>query len=64
VTLTYTEYQAIAANISPNGQAFIDGKFCDAADGEKFETVNPATGQVLVLVLGAVRSPKSVKRSF
>lgn len=50
MTLTYTEYQAIAANISPNGQAFIDGKFCDAADGEKFETVNPATGQVLACV--------------
>jgi acyl-CoA reductase-like NAD-dependent aldehyde dehydrogenase len=50
VTLTYTEYQAIAANICPNGQAFIDGKFCDAADGQKFETINPATGQVLASV--------------
>ena len=50
MTLTYTEYQAIAANICPNGQAFIDGKFCDAADGQKFETINPATGQVLASV--------------
>jgi len=50
VTLTYTEYQAIAANICPNGQAFIDGEFCDAADGQKFETINPATGQVLASV--------------
>jgi aldehyde dehydrogenase (NAD+)/gamma-glutamyl-gamma-aminobutyraldehyde dehydrogenase len=50
VTLSYTEYQAIAANICPNGQAFIDGKFCDAADGQKFETINPATGQVLASV--------------
>jgi len=50
VTLSYTEYQAIAANICPNGQAFIDGKFCNAADGQKFETINPATGQVLASV--------------
>ena len=50
MTLSYTEYQAIAANICPNGQAFIDGKFCDAADGQKFETINPATGQVLASV--------------
>ena len=50
MTLTYTEYQAIAANICPNGQAFIDGEFCDAADGQKFETINPATGQVLASV--------------
>jgi acyl-CoA reductase-like NAD-dependent aldehyde dehydrogenase len=47
VTLTYTQYQAIAANIRPNGQAFIDGKICDAADGQKYQTTNPAKGQVL-----------------
>jgi len=50
MTLTHAEYKAIANNIRPNGQAFIDGKFCDAADGEKFETTNPATGQVLANV--------------
>ena len=50
MTLSYTEYQEIAANIRPNGQAFIDGKFCDAADGQKFDTTNPATGQVLASV--------------
>ena len=50
MTLTHAEYKAIADNIRPNGQAFIDGKFCDAADGTKFETINPATGQVLASV--------------
>ena len=50
MTLSYTEYQEIAANIRPIGQAFIDGKFCDAADGQKFDTTNPATGQVLASV--------------
>lgn len=52
--LPYTEYQAIAANISPNGQAFTDGKFCDAAAGEKFKTTNPATRQVLVSVANCI----------
>ena len=50
MTLTHAEYKTIANNIRPNGQAFIDGKFCDAADGTKFETTNPATGQILANV--------------
>jgi aldehyde dehydrogenase (NAD+)/gamma-glutamyl-gamma-aminobutyraldehyde dehydrogenase len=50
MTLSHAQYQAIATDLIPNGQAFIDGKFCDAIDGEKFETVNPATGQVLANV--------------
>ena len=50
MTLSYTEYQAIAAKSTPNGQAFIDGKFCDASDGETFESINPATGQILARV--------------
>ena len=47
---THDEYLKIAANIRPNVQAFIDEKFCDAAKGEKFETINPAKGQVLASV--------------
>jgi hypothetical protein len=50
MTLSHAEYQAIAAMLTPNGQAFIDGQFCDAADGDKFESTNPATGQVLAEV--------------
>jgi len=50
MTLSHAEYQAIAARLTPNGQAFIDGAFCDAVDGETFETTNPATGQVLARV--------------
>lgn len=46
-TLTHSQYQAIAAKLNPRGQAYIDGAFCDAADGATFETTNPATGQVL-----------------
>ncbi len=50
MTLSHAEFQAIASKQKPNGQAFIDGKFCDAADGETFETTNPATGQLLAEV--------------
>lgn len=50
MTLSHAEYKAVAGKLSPNGQAFIDGAFCDAADGETFETINPATGQVLAQV--------------
>lgn len=50
MTLSHAEYKAIAAGLSPNGQAFIDGNYCDALDGDKFETINPATGQVLASV--------------
>lgn len=46
-TLTHSQYQDIAAKLNPRGQAYIDGAFCDAADGATFETTNPATGQVL-----------------
>ncbi|WP_108882875.1 aldehyde dehydrogenase family protein [Anderseniella sp. Alg231-50] len=50
MTLSHAEFQAIANKLKPRGQAYINGKFCDAVDGEKFETVNPATGQVLTSV--------------
>ena len=50
MSLSHKEYQAIAAKLRPNGQAFIDGKFCNASDGQTFETINPATGQILANV--------------
>lgn len=50
MTLSHAEFQAIASRLTPTGQAFIDGRFCDAADGDKFETTNPATGEGLAEV--------------
>jgi len=50
MTLTHANFQAIAAKLIPNGRAYIDGSSCDAVDGDKFETINPATGQVLAEV--------------
>ena len=37
-------------------QAFIDGKFCDAASGEQFVSINPATGEALVQVTSCDRT--------
>ena len=48
--LTHKEFQKIASGLIPVGKAYIDGKFCWAADGTKFDTTNPATGEVLVEV--------------
>lgn len=50
MTLPHADFQSIASKLIPNGQAYINGEYCDAADGDKFETVNPATGQVLAEV--------------
>lgn len=45
--MTKTDFQKIRCNLKINTQAFIDGKFCDAANGSKLETTNPATGEVI-----------------
>ncbi|MDJ0639360.1 MAG: aldehyde dehydrogenase [Paracoccaceae bacterium] len=45
--LTRDEYKAIAAGLDLPTGAFIDGSFRSAASADVFETVNPATGEVL-----------------
>ncbi len=40
----------MAARVSFRNQAFIDGKWTDAASGKQFETRNPATNQVLTRI--------------
>ena len=47
---THEDWKARAANLSIRGQAFIDGKFVDAASGRTFDSINPATGEVLAQV--------------
>ena len=42
-----TNYKTIASKIKFEGRAFIDGKYVDAIDGNKFETINPVTGETL-----------------
>jgi gamma-glutamyl-gamma-aminobutyraldehyde dehydrogenase len=45
--LTREEYQAIADSMSFPTNAHINGKFTAAKSGETYETINPATGEVL-----------------
>jgi gamma-glutamyl-gamma-aminobutyraldehyde dehydrogenase len=49
-THTHEEWQAKAASLNLRARAFIDGELVDAASGETFEDVNPATGDVLATV--------------
>ncbi|PHP64643.1 aldehyde dehydrogenase [Zhengella mangrovi] len=48
--LTTGEYKAIAATLAFPTQAFINGGFRPAASGKTFDTINPATGDVLAKV--------------
>ncbi|WP_162652893.1 aldehyde dehydrogenase [Lentilitoribacter sp. Alg239-R112] len=45
--MTKADFHKIRDNIKINTQAFIDGKFCEAEDGAKLETINPATGELI-----------------
>ena len=44
------KYKVIASNLKFEGRAYINGKYVDAIDGEKFETINPATSEILCSV--------------
>ena len=48
--LTTEEYKAIAAGLSLPTQAFVGGSFRPAISGKTFDTINPATGDVLAKV--------------
>ena len=44
------KYKSIANKLKFEGRAFINGKYVNAIDGKKFETINPATGKKLCAV--------------
>jgi len=48
--MTTTNYKSIAGKLKIEGRAFINGKYVNAVDGQKFENINPATGDVLCSV--------------
>jgi 4-guanidinobutyraldehyde dehydrogenase/NAD-dependent aldehyde dehydrogenase len=50
LSLSFQSLRDRAAEIKPRTQAFIDGRYLDAAAGETFDTVNPATGQIITRV--------------
>src|SRR5210317_1648 len=43
-------YKSIAKKLKFEGRAFINGKYVNAIDGKKFDTINPATGEKLCTV--------------
>ncbi|MDB9747017.1 aldehyde dehydrogenase family protein, partial [Candidatus Pelagibacter sp.] len=43
-------YKSLAKKLKFEGRAFINGKYVDAIDGKKFETINPATGEKLCAI--------------
>lgn len=47
---SHQDWKDRAAALKPQGRAFIDGRFVDAASGRTFDCVNPATGAVLAEV--------------
>ena len=47
---THEDWKSRADALSFRNQAFIDGKFVNAASGETFDCINPATGGVLTQV--------------
>ncbi len=47
---SHDDWKSRADALSLRNQAFIDGKFVDAASGETFDCINPATGDVLAQV--------------
>ena len=48
------KYKLIASKLKFEGRAFINGKYVNAIDGKKFETINPATGKKLVLLQNVI----------
>src|SRR5947209_4692583 len=48
--MTREDWKVQAAAMEPPTQAFIDGRFVDAIDGETYPCINPATGTVIAHV--------------
>jgi gamma-glutamyl-gamma-aminobutyraldehyde dehydrogenase len=69
MTLTHADWTSRAAAFRPETRMFIDGAFVDALSGQTFETVNPATGEVIASVArgngdDVDRAVKAARRAF
>ena len=67
--LTVEDFRRHAAALKPETRMFIDGALLDAASGKRFETINPANGEVVASVpsgdAGDVdRAVSSARRAF
>ena len=54
------EWQALAAELRINGQAFIDGQYVDAESGETFTCQSPVDGRVLASVASCDRADADI----
>ncbi|QIR15304.1 aldehyde dehydrogenase [Shewanella aestuarii] len=45
-----SDWEALAASLTINNQAFINGEYCDAQSGETFECTSPVDGRLLTQV--------------
>lgn len=66
---TFDGWKSRAAALRFRNQAFIDGKFVDAASGKTFQTINPATDAILADVAECDgedidRAVKAARRAF
>jgi len=61
MTVTFSDWTARAAALTPETRMYIDGKFVEAASGARFETINPANGAVIAEV--ARGGPEDVERA-
>ena len=48
--LSAQDWKREATRLTFRTQAFIDGKYVDAASGQTFDCVNPATGEVIAKI--------------
>ena len=63
------EWQQQADALRPQGQAFIDGRYVDAADGARFDCISPVDGRLLAQVADCSvadvdRAVVAARRSF
>ncbi len=69
MTTLIDDLQAKAAQLKPRNQAFIGGSYSDAASGETFDCINPATGKAITQVASCdaedvERAVKSARQAF
>ncbi|WP_256114554.1 aldehyde dehydrogenase [Shinella lacus] len=69
LALTQADVTAIRSRIAIKGQAFIDGRFVDAASGETFDDISPRDGKAIARVAAGDaedvdRAVKAARRTF
>ena len=69
MSMTLEYYGARAAKLTLSKKGFIDDNYCSASDEETFPTLNPSTGEEIVLIVHCTgddvdRAVKVARRAF